>query len=223
MAGCSYSAGTSDIQSAVEGPTVWPHFFVSKIKTDELINLSIPGSGNISIGNNLIFYIENRWVDVKDHLIVFNLTELDRFDVMCEPLHTDASQYFSWAAPLGHNWIIDGGFHNPSKTFGNSLQKNMGYHSVVRMNSLAIVSTLNYLRSKKLKYRFFMLRDYFNHPDTPEFLKKSLYDHNENLIELSGHRGVFDFCKNHNMLDEDQFHPNREAHQLLAEKIARVV
>lgn len=219
-AGCSFTAGTSNLVEALKNPHIWPHFLFQKINSKILINLAIPGGSNRQIANNLIYLLETKkYISPSDSLIGINFTGLDRIDVMCAVDHPDANKYFSWTKEFKFGWITHGGFLDKHPPFNGSLQKNMELAQIQLENCLAIVSCLSYLKLQGFKFVFMLMHDDII-VDSPTWFQNILTEeYADNYVTLENQRSMHAFAKSKNLLNADNFHPNEEAHKLISEHV----
>lgn len=216
-AGCSFTAGSTDLNECNINPTVWPHWLAQRIRPKIFNNLAIPGNGNYSIATNLIYYLETKkYIDPSEILIGINITGLNRTDIMCPVKHPDANPYFSWDQEFGYGWITYSEFGVNKPPFGNSLQKNIGYEQLVRINCMAVVQCLSYLELKKFNY-FFMVMNNTVLDDSPEWFRKFIDEHSSHWITFDQHLTMHAFTESLGLLEK--LHPNKEAHRIMAQKI----
>ena len=230
VAGCSFSAGSSDISSSTENPSSWPHYLLPDIQPKFFYNLAIPGGGNTQICHNLIYLLESKsWITPENCLIGINFTELCRIDTMCPVDHPNANPYFSWNKDFNFSWITEGAFTAALPPFKGLLQKNMGYDQVTLLNSLLITQCLNYLDQKGFNY-FFMLMtsdslDKSNLPQhyqtrSPTWLIETINQHrHKNFVSFEFADSMYDYCKIKDLLAEDKFHPNQTGYKKIASKV----
>jgi hypothetical protein len=221
VSGCSFSAGSSSINQAEENPKVWPDFLLPVLKPKFFINLSIPGSGNLSIANNLILTLETKKnLSPSNSLVVINITGLERIDVMCSVNHPDANKYFYWSKDLGYNWITHGAWVGLEKSspFYGSLQKNMELEQARTMSCLSIVHCFSYLELHNFKY-FFMLMDDYIINDSPAWFTDYLDQRKDKFIKFGQYQSMHSYAKSCEELHTDQFHPSVGGHELIAKHI----
>ena len=221
VSGCSFSAGSSSINQAEENPKVWPDFLLPVLKPKFFINLSIPGSGNLSIANNLTLCLETKKnLSPTNSIIGINISGLDRIDIMCSVDHPDANKYFSWGKDLGHNWITHGAWVGLEKSspFYGSLQKNMELEQARTMSCLSIVHCFSYLELHNFKY-FFMLMDDYIINDSPAWFTDYLDQRKDKCVKFNQHQSMHSYAKSCEGLHTDQFHPSVIGHKLIAEQI----
>lgn len=224
MAGCSFSAGSSDIQQAINNPETWAHFLIPEIQPKFFYNLAIPGGGNRQIADNLIYLLETKKHIVPEStLVLLNFTGLDRIDTMCSVEHPDANEYFSWSKDLGYGWIVEGGFCANTTPFRGSLQKNMELSQIQRINCLAIVQCLSYLQHRGFRFFFMLMNDDIINDSEKWFQSKLLDDYTNNFVKIESHLSMYAFAKSNNLLHEDQFHPNVKAQELIAQQLKSVL
>lgn len=216
-AGCSFSAGTSDLQQACSSPQVWPHFLSQKIDPKFLINLAIPGGGNQQIADNLIYLLETKkYITAENSLIGINFTGLDRIDTMCAVDHPDANKHFGWSRDFGFGWITEGSFVNKSAPFNGALQKNMELTQVQRSNLLNIVKLLSYLNINGFKYFFMMMNDEII--EQP-IVRSNVCTNQERWVHFGNFDNMKSFVTNQGLLAEDRFHPSKSGHEQIAKTI----
>ena len=223
-AGCSYSACSSSIEESLRSPRSWPHFLSNFLMCTQLVNLGIPGSGTQSMVYNLINFCDSDIIDASQTLIVFNITELHRWDIMCPVGHPDACKHFSWDKILNHSWILSEHFNGSSgKHYMQQLGINMGVEQQIKTNCLSIISLVNYLKQRGLNYYFIMLDDNFNDTNTPDFFKRFLQSEIENAVMVENHYSMLKFATESQKIADDQCHPNTEGYKTIAEHIFKKI
>lgn len=218
-AGCSFTAGTSDIDQARSNPESWPHFLLEKIPARFLINLAIPGGGNQQIADNVIYLLETKkYITSENCLIGINFTGLDRLDIMCAVDHPDANKNFSWSKDFGFGWITEGTFVSKTSPFNGMLQKNMELDQTQLSNCLSIVKLLSYLELNRFKYFFMLMNDEIM--DTSRTWFNDFVNQGQTGPVIFGQsKSMKSFATDKGLLNKDQFHPNKEAHQLMSNEI----
>jgi hypothetical protein len=230
VAGCSFSAGTNEISSALHTPGTWSHYLLPDIQPKFFYNLAISGGGNTQICHNLIYLLESKpWITPENCLIGINFTELCRIDIMCSVDHPDATLRWPYTKDFNFSWINETRFTAVIPPFKGTLQKNIGFDQITLMNSLLITQCLSYLDKKGFNY-FFMLmtNDLLNNSDMPrDFQTKSptwfienLNQHrHKNFVSFESIDGMHNYCKAKNLLDKDKLHPNQNGYKEIASKV----
>lgn len=216
--GCSFTAGTSDISNALVNKSTWVHNLIEPWHIKVLVNLAIPGGGNIASSFNLKWFLMNhKEFSCDNTTILFNLTGLGRYDLLVDSDHPDANEYFSWANYCGFGWITSGGFHTDKSHF-SQIQLNSGYENFVKLNQMAIIDQFNFIESHNFEYAFMCLDDTILNKDTNIFFSEFINKRIDKLIKFDNHN-MYEFCKANNFLDNDGFHPNKEGYKEIAQHI----
>lgn len=217
--GCSFTAGTSNIQLAKKEKTTWAHYLLEPWNVTNFINLAIPGCSNIASSFNMKHYVL-KYIDnfsYKDTIIIFNLTGLDRYDLLVEHNHIDANNNFSWNKDNEFDWITSGGFLNENKHF-QKLQRTLGYENIVRLNQMAIIDLFNFLEHLSFPYAFMCMDNDILTENTNEFFVNYMNKKTNKLITFNNLH-MYEFCKTNLLLEEDNFHPNKQGHEEIAKYI----
>jgi hypothetical protein len=168
-AGCSYSTCDDSIEEAIESPKIWPQFLFSMLPAKYMSNLGMQGSGVQSTDYNLINFCETQYVDPAKTIVIFNISQLHRWDSMCHQSHPAACNNFNWATPLQHNWLIEKS--DPKHSLFNEINRHMEHEQKIKSNCLALIGLMSYLEQKNLQYYFIMLDDNRFGKNTPEFFR----------------------------------------------------
>jgi len=217
--GCSFTAGTSNIDLAKKNPTRWPHFLLSIIDPDFFANLAISGGGNSSQMTSLTCFLETKKnIIPTDTLIILNLTGLYRVDTMCSIDHPDANPHISWAQDLGFTWITCDMLGTKISAISKFLHKNMELEQIKTFSCLAIIQGLSYLESNNFNY-FFMLMDDFILEDSPEWFRNFLEQRKNKWIKFDQHQTMHSYVSELELTCEDNFHPSTDGHKLIAQNI----
>jgi hypothetical protein len=219
-AGCSFTAGTSNIDEAKDNPTSWSHFLLPTVMPKFFYNLAIPAGGNVQLTDNLIYLLETKkYIVPENTLIGINITGLDRMDIMCPTDHPNANNLFSWATDFNYGWIPEPGFLNKSPPFNGTLQKNVGLSQIQLTNCLSIVKCFSYLENRGFNYFFMIMHDDII-DDSPDWFRTYLLEQKtSNFIKFGNFMTMHSFAKSQNLLVKDNFHLNKHANQLVAHQI----
>jgi hypothetical protein len=221
-AGCSFTAGTSCIDQAKKNPVTWAHYLLSTVMPKFFYNLAIPGGGNQQLVDNLIYLLETKkYIDPQNTLIGINITGLDRIDTMCAIDHPNSNKNFSWANEFNYSWITEGSFINKSLPFNGALQKNVGLTQIQLTNCLSIVKCFSYLEKHGFNYFFMIMNDNII-SDSPAWFNSYLLEQKTNsYIKFNDCYSMHSFAKSQNLLEKDNFHPDKNGNQLIASKIVK--
>ena len=219
VSGCSFSAGSSSIDLAKSDPSVWPHWLLKKIHFDRFANLSIVGGGNLSASYNLLFYLENRFCDPADTLVIFNLTEFFRIDLICPVDHPDSTRWFSWDKDFGFSWIIEPLFEDKKSPFHGKLQKNMGFEQTIMLNSLHVLALFSYLENRGYRYYFMLMsQECLDH--AAPFLQEKIKQNQNRFINFPGHECMKEYVSDLGLTSSKfDHHPSTIGHKVIADSV----
>jgi hypothetical protein len=217
--GCSYTAASSNID---ETPTSWAGHLARYLEVDDYVNLALPGGGNTSTSFSLTSFLLDRndvFLDADSTMVVFNITDFDRTDMITYPDHYASNKHNSWKDILGFNWINDSGFTNRKEPYDHLIQKNTGIKQVEKLGVLALELMVFMLHNMNIEYRILLMRDYIHEssPDIARFMDK--YD--DKIIRLGSSIGMYEFCKKYSMLSEDGFHPSNKGYYKIYNEIIK--
>lgn len=223
--GCSFTAGEIPLPNNTKDDynlkgSVWPHFCFAQSfdpEIDTLTNLAMPGGGNIAAMDNLIHWLEKYkdTVSPEDVLVVFNLTELNRWDSPCSVDNPKANKDLACIEPqgithfsnkLGVSWITHG-VRWPDRTLDN----------VDIISSLAIINCFSYLERHGFRY-FFMFMNEKIYSDAPAIFQKAVDERKKHWIQFGCNIGMYEFALSNNQTTDDG-HPTIDGHKLIASQI----
>lgn len=215
VAGCSFSEGTNRKELFNNTPETWSHFLVNKYLTsvNRYINLGIPGGGNTQIVKSLIYTLETTNLNPNETLVLFNITGLQRIDLMCQIEQPDHNEYFRWKNMYNFSYINIPHLNSTDTIFKDLLHKNLGYNEVVLSNSIELIGLFHYLKSKNIDYKF-MLLDNTIEERCPDVLKTYI----DSAIKFNG-LNMYEYCEENNLLDTDNFHPSTDGYSALSDFI----
>lgn len=218
ITGCSFSSGHSDIDHARKQPQTWSHF-VARWCPDlrHIVNLAMPNSGNIAASQNLRLYFETQGYDSAGVAVLFNLTGLDRYDILCEIDAPNVNPFFGWDKVLQHGVITAGTYAAPRESFLEHSKKIIGYQNVIKHNALAILAMFHYLEQHGIPYAF-MIMDHTVMEAAPEWLITAVQTRNHHMVNLDGGT-MFEFCQARNLVADDGFHPSILGYEAIARRV----
>lgn len=217
ITGCSFSAGIISLPHDTANDwedrgSVWSHFCFAKMNpsTDKFLNLAIPGGGNLASFMNLVYVLEtNKGIVTPDNtLIGFNITGMNRYDVIGDPERDNINKDIACIDPEG--------ISHPSEVlgFGWITKPNTNLKTCI-LSELVIITCLTYLESKKFNY-FFMLMNDSIYTDSSFMFKQALDQRKSNWIIFDKTKGMAELAKKYNQLEPDG-HPTITGHKRLSE------
>ena len=216
--GCSFTAGSSNIPTGLAEKSTWVHNLLEPWNIEVLVNLAMSGGGNIASSYNLKWFVINHTEFSCDNTtILFNLTGLDRYDLLVDTEHPDANDTFSWAKYLNFSWLTSGGFVNAKEPF-KTIYSNCEYDQVVKYNQMAIIDLFTFVESKNFEYAFMCMDNNILDKDKNAFFSDFIDERKNTHIRFDGD-SMHEFCKKNNLLDEDGFHPSSEGYYEIAQHV----
>ena len=229
VSGCSFSNGRSNVQDAINTSGTWPDWLCRKVNPDVFSNLSVTGGGNNAIVGGLTFALATQKVwNPEDTVIIFNITGLERIDLICEKDHPEGNRSNSWydLDLLPFKYIISGGWNRPQdnkqdKLF-RQLEMNQQFDPLCLQNSMTMMNFMLSLDAQQFRWYFMIMDHEHVWNNCPKFFQKFLQKRN-NWIKFGQYDTMREFCSNDNMLDADNFHPSRLGHQKIAEHVWSII
>lgn len=216
--GCSFTAGSSDLAQAIAEKNTWVHYLLEPWQIKILVNLAIPGGGNIASSFNLKWFLMNhKEFSCDNTTILFNLTGLGRYDLLVDPDHPDANQHFSWANYCGFSWITSGGFVNKNPYF-LTIQQNSGYENFVKLNQMAIIDLFTFIELHNFKYAFMCMDNDILNRDKNDFFSEFIDKRQDKLIKFKNYH-MHEYCRANGLLADDGFHPGTKGYQEIANHV----
>lgn len=198
--GCSFTAGGDP-----KSPRVWADYLIDDVNM--YANLALPGGGNFAVAKNIMMFLARyQHYRSENTLVVFNISDMARVDVMCDPGDTDANDSFPWATALGINWKTHG--CRPVKGI-----KDFGIPPAEWTNELALMGMISYLESRGFDYYFMYMLEHTSNNLSPWF-RKFMDDRSRHHVVLDGHNGMMEYCHDKKLVTaEDNWHPSPEGHR----------
>ena len=218
--GCSFTAASSDIG---ETPTTWAGHLAKYLKVDDYVNMALSGGGNTSTSFSLTSFLLDRndvFLDASSTMVVFNITDFDRTDMITYPDHYSSNENNSWKDIIGFNWINDGGFMGKREPYNHLIQKNTGIKQVEKLGVLSLELMVSMLHSMNIEYRILLMRNYIDECDNKD-ITRFMTKYDDRIIKLGSSIGMYEFCKKNSLLSEDGFHPSNEGYYKIYNEIIK--
>jgi hypothetical protein len=200
-----YSGGNSfreDPDYTTSVPTTWASFLAKKINPDSFVNCAAGSHGNYLISKTLIDMLEKFNYSPKNTLVVFNISQMARMDVLCDyntknfniPWPQDILDY-SFLKPRSYEWC------RVLYDLEESRGEDGDVEELVKFNTERLNDLFEYLDNNKYPFVFTTLADYTDLPLVQKY--------KEHYIQLPGN-GMFEFASSLDEISEDKFHPTVE-------------
>ena len=225
VGGCSFTAGTSDVDYAMIDPVVWPSWLCHLHRPANLTNLAISGGGNTATIGGLRYAMQTQqtW-SPENTLIIFNITGLERIDLICPTDHPAGDNGTPWyeLGLIPFKWLISGGWNrnqgNEQDRLFRSLEKNQQYDPLCVQHSLDLINFMLSLDAEGYRWYFMIMDDALVWDPAPDFLR-SFLKARSNWITFGEHLSMHSFCRSIGELNRDKFHPSPLGHKHIADRI----
>lgn len=189
-------------------PRSWASHIAKELKIKSFVNTAASSHGNMLGSITITELISNYNYTSDDTLIVFNITNFSRYDILCNYYHNDVSTAIPWNKEL-----LDFGFisrHN--QLYKNSIV-NITDKNVIMLSKNYLKMLFEFLNNNNYEFYFLWMEDYSTVFNSDKFLKKYL----DRLITLENHNNMIDFClsKKQTISPSDN-HPSNKGHKLIS-------
>ncbi|MBL96339.1 MAG: hypothetical protein CMF52_00820 [Legionellales bacterium] len=184
----------------------WASFLSTFLEVESFINFAAPSHGNVLICETIISALEKYNYKQDDTLIIFNISSMDRFDLKIDWENSENNTNIYWTSEL-----LDYTF---AKTRGPLWKKkfaSMELEEITSLNISALEKLLKYLKDKNYMFLFTVMQDYSDN--------LIIQQYKDNLVTLNPGIGMHEFCKEKNLLIDDNFHPSTQGHKQIAEQV----
>jgi len=202
----------------------WPYYLRDLGGFEQVLDTSMPGSGNQHIFNSLQWAIENDQPDPRKSLIIVQWSVNTHDDYICPEATANktypASFNYSKSVVSGTTGGINGKGNAPTELKNLALTKNSESRAIE--NYLYISGLFNFLTSQQYKFIFlsspatvFLQR--VNEFKIEKFLPKHI---NNNLNRMySSMTSVAEWAVKHDLLSDDEIHPSPDGHLEWTKKV----
>ena len=224
-AGCSFTAdGIGGLPPSIDNegcnsfidyddfPAATPYSWASHIARDlavrSFVNLAGGGHGNIMLANSVTEIINQNEYDLDHTLVIFNLTEPERLDIMCAWDHHERSGMVPWDKNIiSHSYI------GPLKPTYHNFRKNMGLEQVRMQTARVVDMFFSWLENNKIQFVFTMMNNYI----ADDQMAKIILPRLDRLVQCENYTNMYEYVCNRNLNREDNLHPDREGHRRIAD------
>lgn len=221
ISGCSITASSSSIVELKKQIYKWPDPLVVKYNIEVFCNLAIPGAGNNAICQNISYVLNTQQTTFSPEktLILFNLADLDRIDLIAPSNHPDINTGGSWHNVFPFSWVTSGGWlgqaSGSSRQIINSLQKVHHWDQAILANCLATMNFLKRLDADNYRYYFMFNADHAL-TDAPLFFQDFIRTKDKNWIRFGEFLSIRSFGKSIGELESDNAHLTLPGYQEVA-------
>lgn len=188
-------------------PVSWTSILAKKINIKSFVNVAAASHGNVLVANNILTLINRFNYSAIDTLVLFNLSDPARMDVMCDWNRNSKSARCDWPDQVLPYGYIDRNVDLVKKT-----TQMMGVDQVELFTSNAILGMMSFLKHRGFKFYFTMMRDYRDNLH----LGPVIQEFSDHLVTLSPGVGMYEHASILNFLADDNHHPNLEGYHSIA-------
>jgi len=223
VSGCSFTNNNGT------NPFAWANLLAQQFNLN-IVNLAIPGAGNIHIANSIMLELTRGNYDPNTTLVMAMWSSIGRIDWITDrslsqfkSMYPFDYQYDEYSElTLGGNWwTIAHPTHLQSTLINYS--KYQSSESLALQSWLAMQNLQNYLHKKNYDFRCTAFVDIFTdiqgeRDAVTVNYRTALSDIGLELdksswLDLSGDNYLGNYCRLNNYLWDDGFHPNWQGHQ----------
>lgn len=235
--GCSFTQTPQDRPSW----SVYLHQDLLGLNPDHRYhNLALSGTGNNYIADSTVRYLLQNDLDPQTTLVMIMWTGVTRIDInVSQEYHDDIlSDTPNRADLLDNCWAMSTGMGGAWTTVPRAMFENIykaqDNRAMAGNTLLQMVNLRHFLEARGYRYRFMSYVNYWGtdpewyspnldfsigHYASQSPLLKGLGDH---WIWVNDHRDcLFEFAQDKNMLLDDGFHPDAQAHELFYQQVVK--
>lgn len=247
ISGCSFTHWPETPGSSQN--ICWPSYLHQHLPDVEITNLAEPGAGNQYITNSIIQEFCNDPGKEFD-LVLIMWTGVSRLDFLTDISNPDWLALFEdygfyrrvGECPNKLGYIFSGGQlgtwvnHPTSVNMFRQMYKVSSHLSLAYHNLMEIIKCQEFLRAKKVPYRFMSYVNYWNDKESvspngdfgvlayPELIPMIKNIDFSNWVFLNDQRdGIYEMAKENDDYHGDRFHPGIKTHQRWAEILSRSI
>jgi hypothetical protein len=175
----------------------WAAYVARQLNSLSFVNVAIESHGNYHTAISLVHVISKFNYTPADTLVLFNITDLERYDVLTTD-NENKCKYQTWDQTLLDYNIV-------SRKISDPIRKIKGDAQTIESNVILNLLT-KFLESSNINYRFLMMGDYTH------LLDDTLLN-NKNLIKLPNGVGMIEYCRRNQLnISESDYHPTVKGH-----------
>lgn len=188
-------------------PASWPGILAKRINIKSFVNVAAASHGNFLIANNIVTLINRFNYCAKDTLVLFNLSDPARMDIMCNWEDKSKSSRCDWPEQ-----ILPYGYLDRNSSLVKTTRQTMGIDQVELFTSNAVLGMMNFLKRHGFKFYFTMMGDYRDNLH----LGPVIQEFSDHLVMLSPGPDMSAHVRRLKFLADDNHHPSLEGHQSVA-------
>lgn len=190
-------------------PLSWAGMIAKKLNVKSFVNLAASSHGNILVANNITYLINNFNYNPEDTLILFNLSDPARLDILCDWNDKSKSSRCHWDESILPFGYLD----RDSVLVKKVLLTMQDYVEMVTSN--AILGMMSFLKYKKFNFYFTVMMDYRDN----NYLGPVIEKFKDHFVALEPGTSMYQHTKILNLLSADKLHPNIKGHESISTQV----
>ena len=187
----------------MQTPVSWASHLANIIDPDSFCNLAGHSHGNFFISKTIIDCLEKFNYLPGNTLVLFNISEMNRFDVVCDFSHKDKCEYIPWTENVLDYAFLKKGSAEWKQEFFKTTNPSIEAFNIAQLKVL-----FEYLVDNNFKFAFTLMQDYLNYPIINEY---------QNFCVPLPYKGMYEFCKSiGETVSVTDMHPTTAGHLEIA-------
>lgn len=200
-----------DESYSIASPKTWVGFLAQQLAVKSLVNLAANSHGNMLTANNIMSLLNRFKYDPSKTIVLFNITDAARLDLMCDWSHPDASPWCTWPQN-----VLDFKYLSQTSDLVQTVRKNTGIDQIETASSNALHGMISFLTANGYNFKFLTMRDYSNCAKLSPIIDQ-YYSH---WIDLDASAGLVEYVQKLKLtLSNTDFHPNMAGHKIIADGV----
>ena len=192
-----------DISYVANTPRSWASFIAKELAVKSFVNFAASGHGLCLINKTIQDAIKKFHYTPENTLVAFNITSLDRLDIVCDWNNADRCNYIPWSKDH-----FDYTYAKPQCDLWKQKFLNIDINDVEQASLDALDDLFTFLENRHFSYVFTMMDDYTHLPQIKSRLSQA--------VLLSPGIGMAEFAQKEGLLDNDNRHPSVPGHQQIS-------
>jgi len=229
VSGCSFTKTTYENE--------WALCLVREFNIERHVNLAESAAGNYYIADSLQNYLRNSDLNPAETLVLVMWSGPSRIDLTVSDDYYRMLQYSYKTRVAGKNYVLSGGelgtwnLDNLIEPVYHRLYQIKNFHSLAQDTITNIIQTKEFLTLHGFKFNFMSYVNYWTKVKyfvsdmdlsigfhAPKLAEKIKSDPSWIWVD-SNHNCFYEFAKTRDLISDDGFHPNEQAHQEFAQEI----